>query len=69
MTDPMERTCSHGRYPEEGCKECRALRDWPEDFEDENGRYLNFCVSCDLEFLGHKRRVLCKLCQPRRDET
>jgi len=24
MTDPMERTCSHGKYPEEGCESCPA---------------------------------------------
>lgn len=37
-------------------------RDWQEDFGYENGDYDNFCVGCDHEFRGHKRRVICKLC-------
>jgi hypothetical protein len=40
-------------------------RDWPEDFSDENGTYTNVCVYCKHEFMGHKRRVVCKWCRPR----
>lgn len=35
---------------------------WIEDFPAENGNYLNFCPDCQRYFLGHKRRVTCKLC-------
>lgn len=37
-------------------------RDWPEDFEHENGMYYNRCVQCNCIFLGYKRRVVCKVC-------
>lgn len=37
-------------------------RNWPEDFIHENGNYLNICVFCKHDFLGHKRRVVCKSC-------
>lgn len=35
---------------------------WIEDFEHENGNYSNICIRCKNEFLGHKRRVVCKKC-------
>ena len=35
---------------------------WKEDFSHENGNYMNICIRCDEEFLGHKRRVICKKC-------
>jgi hypothetical protein len=37
-------------------------RDWTEDFPHENGKYQNECLVCRETFLGHKRRVVCKLC-------
>lgn len=36
--------------------------DWVEDFDHENGRYLNRCCECSIIFEGHKRRVICKVC-------
>ena len=36
--------------------------DWPEDFAHENGRYFNACHSCACIFVGHKRRVICRVC-------
>lgn len=38
-------------------------RDWPEDFEDENGNYQNRCCVCKEFFFGYKRRVTCKKCK------
>lgn len=38
-------------------------RDWPEDFYLENGNYLNKCLYCEQNFLGHKRRIVCRKCQ------
>ena len=35
---------------------------WVEDFSHENGNYLNNCISCKKDFIGHKRRLVCKLC-------
>jgi hypothetical protein len=35
---------------------------WVEDFSHENGNYLNNCISCKKDFIGHKRRVVCKVC-------
>lgn len=37
--------------------------DWPEDFHLENGNYYNYCTACENEFIGHKRRRVCKVCQ------
>jgi hypothetical protein len=36
--------------------------DYPDDFEEENGRYLHHCAHCGDPFWGHKRRVACRLC-------
>lgn len=39
-------------------------RDWPEDkvADPDNGNYWNTCVLCASEFIGHKRRTVCKMC-------
>lgn len=42
--------------------ECHDERNWPEDYEHENGNYLNVCLTCKLAFRGHKRRVECRMC-------
>lgn len=39
-----------------------APEDWPEDRSRENGSYANKCCMCSCAFIGHKRRVSCKLC-------
>lgn len=38
------------------------LSNWTEDFTHENGNYMNVCIFCKNEFKGHKRRVVCKVC-------
>ena len=43
-------------------QEADASRDWPEDFPHENGQYMNTCHVCKNTFIGHKRRVVCKVC-------
>ena len=40
----------------------RSERDFPEDAKEENGNYCCHCVSCNRDFTGHKRRVLCRVC-------
>ncbi len=45
-----------------------VARDWTEDAGHENGCYLCTCCSCGHSFVGHKRRVTCKLCATA-DET
>ena len=44
-------------------------RNWPEDFEHENGMYYCRCVHCKEQFIGYKRRVVCKECdsKPKKD--
>ena len=42
-----------------------ASRDWPEDFPHENGQYMNTCHVCKNTFIGHKHRVVCKVCKVR----
>jgi hypothetical protein len=37
-------------------------RNWEEDYGHENGDYINTCVKCNNIFFGHKRRVVCKVC-------
>lgn len=37
-------------------------KDWPEDFELENGCYMNRCFYCKELFMGYKRRIVCKEC-------
>jgi hypothetical protein len=40
-----------------------APGDWPKDAADEdNGRYQSTCHLCGKTFIGHKRRVTCKVC-------
>lgn len=39
-----------------------GMRDWPEDYAHENGMYQCRCAHCKEMFIGHKRRVSCKLC-------
>ena len=38
-------------------------RDWLEDAEHENGNYQCRCYKCSQGFLGHKRRIVCKICE------
>lgn len=40
----------------------QAERSYSEDFSHENGSYHNTCMYCGRGFLGHKRRVICKVC-------
>jgi hypothetical protein len=42
-------------------------RDWLEDYKYNNGNYFNVCRVCELDFMGHKRRVFCKVCQVKLD--
>lgn len=39
-----------------------AAWDWPEDASHENGNYQNRCCHCERLFIGHKRRVACRVC-------
>ncbi len=40
----------------------KELRSWPEDSSHENGKYNCICCQCNQDFVGHKRRVICKTC-------
>ena len=37
-------------------------KDWQEDWHHENGMYYCRCVHCKEQFIGYKRRVVCKEC-------
>jgi hypothetical protein len=37
-------------------------KSWKEDYSHENGQYVNKCFECGCFFMGHKRRVACKVC-------
>lgn len=43
-------------------------RDYPEDFEYENGEYVNICHICHEAFCGYKRRIVCKICSEKERE-
>ena len=45
-----------------------SKRDWPEDFDMENGNYLSRCYGCDKTFFGYKRRIECKVCATQHKE-
>lgn len=36
--------------------------DWPKDYRQANGNYLNRCSGCGVLFRGHKRRIVCRKC-------
>jgi len=36
--------------------------DYPEDWPGENGMYQQTCCECGKQFVGHKRRMVCKKC-------
>lgn len=38
------------------------MRDWEEDFQQENGQYMCTCHICKNTFIGYKRRTVCKVC-------
>jgi hypothetical protein len=48
--------------PEAGAVPKPSARDWTEDFGHENGNYESICWRCGDTFIGHKRRVACKVC-------
>jgi hypothetical protein len=48
--------------------ETTSAKDWPEDASHENGNYFNMCSVCDEQFIGHKRRMICKQCSTRAAE-
>ena len=37
-------------------------RSWTEDFGPENGHYFSTCCECGRQFVGHKRRAMCRMC-------
>lgn len=37
-------------------------KDWPDDALKENGSYNCQCANCGSNFVGHKRRVMCREC-------
>ena len=44
-------------------------RNWIDDFKHENGNYNCICVFCKQDFIGHKRRVVCKVCSDEKGLT
>jgi hypothetical protein len=44
-------------------------RNWVQDFKHENGNYWNECMFCKKSFVGHKRRVVCKVCSDEKNLT
>lgn len=49
-------------HPEPDLPGSELSRDWTEDFQHENGNYMNLCCRCNESFSGHKRRNICRIC-------
>ena len=43
--------------------------DWTDDFKYENGNYSNKCGHCGVMFIGHKRRINCRVCDSTQPEA
>lgn len=39
-----------------------SIVSWPGDKDHENGSYVCVCCNCGVGFTGHKRRVMCRVC-------
>ena len=39
-----------------------SMKNWGEDYQYENGNYINKCIKCKEYFFGHKRRCICREC-------
>ena len=39
-----------------------GARDWEEDTKKPHGNYTNRCCVCGEQFIGFRRRVICKKC-------
>ena len=39
-----------------------SSKSWKSDFHLENGNYINKCLRCNSQFIGHKSRVMCRDC-------
>src|SRR5690606_30480947 len=37
-------------------------KNWTEDYKLDNGHYVCTCSVCKEQFYGHKRRVVCRVC-------
>lgn len=46
-----------------------AACDFSEDAPLENGNYVNACYRCGVDFIGHKHRVICKVCAEKPTDT
>ena len=42
---------------------------WTEDYNQENGKYINKCRMCNSYFLGNKYRFICKACVKEVEES
>lgn len=57
------------KLPEAPKPMIKSERNWKEDFSHENGNYQCTCVCCGKGFIGHKRRVVCKVCDGAQEVT
>ena len=60
---------SESEKPEREVWPCKdSPKNWEEDYQHENGNYVNRCMYCKELFFGHKRRVVCRECQEQQSE-
>ena len=53
----------------EGLKWPDDPHNWPEDYHLENGNYCCLCYVCGCQFVGYKRRIVCKMCHKEPEVT
>ena len=37
-------------------------KNWQSDYKFENGNYQCYCIKCKSQFMGNKRRLICREC-------
>jgi hypothetical protein len=61
-TDTQRAAVDHDRLVRPSWFKGDATCDWHEDAGHENGSYYCKCLDCDADFVGHKRRHICRKC-------
>ena len=61
-TDTQRAAVDHDRLVRPYWFKGDAACDWHEDAGYENGSYHCKCFDCDADFVGHKRRLICRKC-------
>jgi len=61
---PKCKSCGKPKFRGHKCIDWQAptSRDYPAEWHEENGSYFNKCCECNKQFIGRKRRIVCRDC-------